>query len=83
MAAAALARGAATACAAHSGLAETALAVMLLVGAGLLLRSFASLQRVDPGFQPEHVLTFDLSLPSAQYAENDQIDSSTATCSRD
>jgi putative ABC transport system permease protein len=54
--------------------AETALAVMLLVGAGLLLRSFASLQRVDPGFEPQHVLTFDLSLPSAQYPRSEQLD---------
>jgi len=42
--------------------AEVALAVVLLVGAGLLLRSFAKLTAVDPGFRPEHVIAADLSL---------------------
>jgi putative ABC transport system permease protein len=41
---------------------ELALAMMLLTGAGLLLRSFVLLQRVDPGFVPERLLTFDVSL---------------------
>jgi putative ABC transport system permease protein len=48
--------------------AELALAVMLLAGAGLLLRSFAKLQAVDPGFRPEQALAFDLTLPDARYA---------------
>ncbi|MHA7632908.1 ABC transporter permease [Corallococcus sp. M7] len=48
--------------------AETALAVLLLVSAGLLLRSFVHLRRVDPGFQPEGVLTVKLSLPPIRYA---------------
>lgn len=43
--------------------AEVALAVVLLVGAGLLIRSFLLLQRVDPGFDPERVLTFRVQVP--------------------
>jgi putative ABC transport system permease protein len=49
--------------------AQTALAVLLLVGAGLLLKSFVRLQRVDPGFDPRHVLTFGVSLPDVAYAK--------------
>jgi putative ABC transport system permease protein len=52
--------------------AQTALAVLLLVGAGLLIRSFARLQRVDPGFDPRHVLTFGISLPDAAYPKPQQ-----------
>jgi putative ABC transport system permease protein len=50
--------------------AELALAVMLLVGAGLLMRSFVRLQSVDPGFRPDHALTFNLTLPDARYGED-------------
>jgi hypothetical protein len=46
---------------------EIALALILSVGAGLMIRSFASRQRVSPGFEPSHLLTFGLSLPLAQY----------------
>jgi putative ABC transport system permease protein len=46
--------------------AEIALALMLLVGAVLLLRTAANLQRVDPGFDPSNVLTFRLTLPAAR-----------------
>jgi putative ABC transport system permease protein len=47
---------------------ELALATMLLIGAGLLAQSLLRLQRVEPGFQPDHLLTFQLSLPVAKYA---------------
>jgi putative ABC transport system permease protein len=49
--------------------AETALALVLLVSASLLVESFARLRRVDPGFDADRVLTFRLTLPNARYAE--------------
>jgi putative ABC transport system permease protein len=49
--------------------AELTLAVMLLVGAGLLIRSYVEIQHVAPGFDPERVVTFSLSLPAAQYSD--------------
>ncbi|HKW11506.1 MAG TPA: ABC transporter permease [Gemmatimonadaceae bacterium] len=49
---------------------EVALAVTLLVGAGLLLRSFQRLIAVDPGFRPESVLSFRVSLPDRSYASD-------------
>lgn len=49
--------------------AEVALALVLLVGAGLLIRSFWKMQQTDPGFNAERVLTASLSLPRARYAD--------------
>jgi putative ABC transport system permease protein len=46
---------------------EMALAVVLSFGGGLLLKSFARLANVDPGFDPHNVLTFNVSLPKSQY----------------
>ena len=47
---------------------EMALALVLLVGAGLLLRSFVTLLRVDPGFDPSQTMTVKVSIPSAKYS---------------
>ena len=52
--------------------AEVALALVLLAGSGLLLKSFARLQRVDPGFVPENLLTFAVALPAAKYPSDTQ-----------
>lgn len=52
---------------------EVALAFMLLMGAGLLLKSFLHVNGIDPGFQPDHVLTFEISLPESRYTESHQI----------
>jgi putative ABC transport system permease protein len=46
---------------------EVALSIVLLVGATLLLRSFARITGVDPGFKPEGVLAFQVALPAAKY----------------
>jgi predicted permease len=52
---------------------QVALAVVLLVGGGLLVRSLWALQRVPSGFEPARVLAMDVSLPTATYAEGEQI----------
>ena len=43
---------------------EVALALVLLIGAGLMLRSLAALWRVNPGYSPSHAITFTVSMPS-------------------
>jgi putative ABC transport system permease protein len=48
---------------------EIALAMLLLVGAGLLLRSFSRLQEVPPGFQPDHLLIADVPVSQGAYAK--------------
>jgi predicted permease len=51
---------------------EVALTVTLLASAGLLMRSLANAASADPGFQPDRILAFDVSLPDASYASHDR-----------
>jgi putative ABC transport system permease protein len=52
---------------------EVALSLVLLVGAALLLRSFSKLTNVDPGFDPEGVLAFQISLPAGAYGDDAKV----------
>lgn len=52
---------------------EVALACLLLATAGVLLRSFVNLLKTEPGFRPEHVLTAEIELPSANYKDGTAI----------
>jgi putative ABC transport system permease protein len=49
---------------------QMALSIVLLIGAGLLLESFRSLQNVDPGFDPRHGFTMRVSLPPTKYPDD-------------
>ncbi len=51
---------------------EMALALVLLVGAGLLIRSLLQLQQVNPGFEPAGTVSFQIDLPEAKYPKSDQ-----------
>jgi len=51
---------------------QVALSLLLIIGAGLLLRSFVRLLSVDPGFDPQNVLTMNVSLPTVKYAKPEQ-----------
>ena len=52
---------------------ETAFSLLLIAGAGLLLRSFAEILKVDPGFRPDGVLTMRVALPDAVYSKPEQV----------
>jgi predicted permease len=51
---------------------EVAMTLLLLIGAGLMLRSLTALWRVNPGFNPSHAITFTLSMPSTTATTSDE-----------
>ncbi len=51
---------------------EVAMTLLLLIGAGLMLRSLSALWRVNPGFNPSHAVTFNLSMPSSSATTSDE-----------
>ena len=51
---------------------QVALSLLLLIGAGLLIRSFANLRATSPGFDPSHAVTIQLVLPRAKYPDTEQ-----------
>jgi len=51
---------------------ELAIALVLLIGAGLLIKTFWNLRSVEPGFNPDHLLTMRVELPEARYKEVDK-----------
>lgn len=70
-------RGSSTGAARHRALrisvvVQNAVAMLLLVGAGLTIKSLSRIANVDPGFQPEHVVSFTMSLPRARYTNAEQ-----------
>jgi putative ABC transport system permease protein len=52
---------------------EVALSLVLLVGAGLMIRSFAKLNQVDPGFKPAQVMTLGVTLLRSKYPEDEKV----------
>ena len=54
-------------------IAEIALCAMLLIGAGLLIRSFARVSHVDPGFNPRNVLTLELTMTGERYKDKEAV----------
>jgi predicted permease len=53
-------------------IAEVALALVLVIGAGLMIRSLIRLQQVDPGFNPNNLVMLSVALPGARYPEDSQ-----------
>ncbi|HVS32998.1 MAG TPA: ABC transporter permease [Thermoanaerobaculia bacterium] len=53
--------------------AEIALSLILLIGAGLMIRSFSGLREADPGIDPRRLVVIDVNLPSARYPEHENV----------